>query len=788
MLTKISKIKNLAVFTDFEWDKTVRDKGNNIATFKKLNIIYGRNYSGKTTISRIFRSLETKTKHERHQPASYEITHTSPGLINDSNLANCPYTVRVYNRDFIEENLKWLTNNDGVINPFAILGEKNVEIENKIEEIEERLGSTTTKQGLYWDHHKKIADQRNSEDKLKLKQKDLDEKLRTKASTDIKQNPLYKKINYNISSIKSDISNISITDAKKLDIQTTQELTLLLSEEARDQIQEKIVFDQKLLPLRAATRDLISREIRPTHTLQHLLDDPTIEEWVRIGLSHHENKDDCQFCGSSLTENIWKKLHNHFNKESEDLRSLLDRLIQGIEAEKQKISSINIPDKINLYAHLQNRYQHLQEQLRNDIDLYIEDLDELTSYLTTRKDNIYQAIQLPQTTREHSITARLIEIEDIIKTHNNKIFTLESEQDDARKKLRLSEVIKFLEDIDYEKRIKEIEYLSDSLQTSKALLNQIENSISKSISEISDLRNQLKDESKGADRVNHYLRNHFSHSTLQLLALEASDSKSTTFHVIRNGEPAYNLSEGECSLLAFCYFIAKLEDINTLGRDPIIWIDDPISSLDSNHIYFVFSLIESTLTKPINNPTTSTVSYRYNQLFISTHNLDFLKYLKRLSKPAKDNQYFILERHHNSSQIKLMPSYLRKFVTEFNYLFSQIHKCATISLADNDNHETIYNFGNNLRKFLEAYLYYKYPNNKSNDEKLLLFFGGDTLHTDITNRINNELSHLEEIFDRSTNPIEIPEIPNLAKFVLETIKRKDPDQYSALMESTQDID
>ncbi|MEB3733722.1 AAA family ATPase [Halopseudomonas pachastrellae] len=30
----------------------------NIAEFKKINILYGRNYSGKTTLSRIFRALE----------------------------------------------------------------------------------------------------------------------------------------------------------------------------------------------------------------------------------------------------------------------------------------------------------------------------------------------------------------------------------------------------------------------------------------------------------------------------------------------------------------------------------------------------------------------------------------------------------------------------------------------------------------------------------------------------------------------------------------------------------
>ena len=82
----------------------------------------------------------------------------------------------------------------------------------------------------------------------------------------------------------------------------------------------------------------------------------------------------------------------------------------------------------------------------------------------------------------------------------------------------------------------------------------------------------------------------------------------------------------------------------------IIYIDDPISSLDSNHIFFMFSLIESIIAKP----------KKYCQLFISTHNLDFLKYLKQLTFPkykttdeAKkekpDKRHFLIERKNKSN-------------------------------------------------------------------------------------------------------------------------------------------
>ncbi|MGZ7334271.1 AAA family ATPase, partial [Streptococcus pyogenes] len=87
------------------------------------------------------------------------------------------------------------------------------------------------------------------------------------------------------------------------------------------------------------------------------------------------------------------------------------------------------------------------------------------------------------------------------------------------------------------------------------------------------------DESKGANRVNNYLNNFFGHQDLSLKAIEAIPGDSSSgyrFEVTRNGKKAFHLSEGECSLIAFCYFMAKLDDIETKGNQPIIWIDDPI--------------------------------------------------------------------------------------------------------------------------------------------------------------------------------------------------------------------
>lgn len=303
------------------------------------------------------------------------------------------------------------------------------------------------------------------------------------------------------------------------------------------------------------------------------------------------------------------------------------------------------------------------------------------------------------------------------------------------------------------------------------------------------LQGQQKDERKGAERVNDLLNHFFGHDGIKLEAKDNAEKTSVKFEVTRDGKSAYNLSEGECSLIAFCYFIAKLEEPDSKGKDLIIYIDDPISSLDGNHIFFMFSLIESLIAKPIKNEDGSN-TYRYNQLFISTHNLDFLKYLKKLSLPNEKShgghQHFIVERNGGASQISLMPSYLRDYITEFNYLFHQIYKCRNQGGAS-ESHEPFYGFGNNLRKFLEAFLFFKFPHqDDKNDafERIKKFFGEeDPTAIALVNRLNNEFSHLESTPDRGFKPVEIPEISKVANYVLDKIYTADPDQYNSLLKS-----
>src|SRR5690554_4569338 len=137
MIKKIKTINNLAVFNNFEWDKSVLDSENKVLEFKKNNIIYGRNYSGKTTLSRIIRALETGFISDKYESPELNIKIKDNIVVTQADFKGHDKTIRVFNEDFIKDNLKFIINPDAHIQPFAILGGDNNLIEQQINELKE---------------------------------------------------------------------------------------------------------------------------------------------------------------------------------------------------------------------------------------------------------------------------------------------------------------------------------------------------------------------------------------------------------------------------------------------------------------------------------------------------------------------------------------------------------------------------------------------------------------------------------------------------------------------------
>lgn len=795
-------IASFGSFQGLEWKKAVRDSGKNVKPFQRLNILYGRNYSGKTTLSRVFRALETRKLPLNYVGSSFTV-YGEKGNVAHTGLAGHNYDVRVYNRDFVTENLSFLVNQEigGVIKTFAIVGEQNKEIDDAITAIEAKLGSVEGKAGLRFELEAKRKERDRTKSAYTTASNELDDKLRSHAAEKIKKNPIFLSPVYNIEHIRRDIATACKPGFVTLTAEEQAGRIKLLKQEALPDITDTLVVALKLDSLMATAEPLLSKTITPTKAIEELLKDSALQLWVKQGMGHHrEMRSTCAFCRQDLPQDIWQVLDEHFSKESGELETSLDAAITSVTNEIGTIAGLNTFTGAQFYTDERTAFEVSSKALSQALAVYKKDLEALKKSLESRKSNLFQPIAL--TTPSHDakeIARHVADINALIATSNGKTVTLEKDKTAARDALRLADVLAFADAITYDKELGRIATLKTTSDTAGTAFTVAEKEIRDAEAEVQGLRVKQKDERKGADRVNALLNNFFGHDGIKLETRDGADKATVKFEITRNGKSAYNLSEGECSLIAFCYFIAKLDDPESKGKDLIIYIDDPISSLDGNHIFFMFSLIESLITKPVKKPDGSN-SYRYKQLFISTHNLDFLKYLKRLSIPMKklpaaegvkaksvsDHEHFMIERNGTSSHIVLMPSYLKDYITEFHYLFHQIYKCKNQAAAA-ENHEPFFGFGNNLRKFLEAFLFFKFPyHDDKNDsfERIKKFFGEEEdTAVALVNRLNNEFSHLEAVPDRGFKPVEIPEIAKVANYVLEKIYASDKVQYNALLKS-----
>jgi len=787
MIKKLD-IYEYGVYKNMIWNSSVGEGESK--SFGHRNIIYGRNYSGKTTFSRIFRSLEIGESLEDFKEGKFLITLDDGREISNNDISAGNFNIRVYNSDFKKENLSFLYDDEeGEILPFTILGEKNVDIEKKIDGEKKKIEELKLK--LYGSNNDGLVSQHNAEQKrITSMDKEIQKQLRESASS-IRNNSFYfvaneKKKQYDIRDLLTEIPS-----ASELNSSEEEKLRGILKEEIKPVLNPLNILDYGVANLIAEVNILLTQKIKPSKIIERLSNNNLLQQWVREGISLHkkEYNENCGFCGNPINDQLWNDLDSHFTTEVEEFSLKIENLIKRIEDKKNSLKDYSIDLKYSdFYSVFQEQFANTLEQFENVKSLIVEELVYLIENLNERRVKLFSWTGKTVNEREldESIHNSLFDINNLVESHNKFSNGFLFEQDQARRQLRFNEIYRVLKYTNYEKRVKVYNEENKKLQELSSRKEALFVEEQKSLTEIKKLEAMLKDEQNSVRLVNSYLSTFLGHPELYLeLSRNSSTEKQSRFVIKRKQSLAKNLSEGEQSLISFCYFLASLKDITNV-EDYTIFIDDPICSLDNNHIFYIYSLIDSEI-----------ASKKYKQVFISTHNLDFLKYTKKIINPEKnhktkrklyENRYWMIEKSFNKEKevvgmITLMPRYLEKFSTEFIYLFHEIYRVANEEQNDN-NYHVFYNFPNNARKFIETYMFFKYPDTQiGNDKKILTFFGENFEIRSFINRINNEYSHGEEQPDRLFKPVNIPEFKENAKIILKTISMKDPDQYDSFLKS-----
>lgn len=290
MIRKIN-ISKFGLFSNFQWNFTRSGKKGEVKDvfFEKENIIYGRNYSGKTTLSRIIRSLETKNISDKYENVVFEIELDDRTKIDQNNYKENPLKIRVFNEDFIRENLSFIIDPNGQINSFAILGD-NVTIQPQLDKLSNLLGSDEADKetGMY----RNLKDLRKIES-LKKEEWEKEENnkenlLKDKAKKIKENNNKYGNVNYNITKIKEDIKEINSPTFSLIDTEKEKLNEQIIKEEAKNEIDISLFEQFKLNEFLARAQKLLSKDILDSNKIEELVKNSILNNWVRTGYDLHK--------------------------------------------------------------------------------------------------------------------------------------------------------------------------------------------------------------------------------------------------------------------------------------------------------------------------------------------------------------------------------------------------------------------------------------------------------------------------------------------------------------------
>jgi len=193
MLKRINYIKHFGVFDNYQ-------RGGDIQDFAEVNIIYGWNYSGKTTISRVFQAFEDSSKNfkENYPDAEFEIIDYENNKGNHTNLKLSDYEFKVFNSDFIRDNIHL---EGEAFDPILLLGDEAKDAQEKINTLIARLNLVSK---IIKKHQKKQSEITNSEKQgLTKTASEIKEKLRIYTAFDYRHTkPIFDEIKNKYKKIK----------------------------------------------------------------------------------------------------------------------------------------------------------------------------------------------------------------------------------------------------------------------------------------------------------------------------------------------------------------------------------------------------------------------------------------------------------------------------------------------------------------------------------------------------------------------------------------------------------
>ena len=749
MIKSIQRLRKFGVFEDFS-------KLASLSDFADKNIIYGWNYSGKTTLSRLFATLGSKTPNADFSEATFSILDQQNQSVTDATLGTCTKIVEVFNSDFVASNLSW---NGSDFQPILLLGEDAAEAEKKIAPLNDYLARCRTgfaaKQRAIVAVDAEVAEAKTNGAK------------RIKTSLQLVDAFTAVHLTNEVNALGQDLSAALLTE-----VQYADDMKLALTAE-KDKLKsvDPLIQPQLTLPaLLADALKVLAAKPAFSKTIDYLRTNKAVSDWVEDGLALHIGKEACEFCGNTLTADRINELHGHFSQDLINHKAAVTALVTRVGAATLKPAKLEKNDFSPKFAEILGTHN---AELAKVTDAYNRDLQSVLAALQDKLSSPFDEVDAPLIFPSVApLLAHVYERANATIKENNQLsddFTKEKRSAIGRLKKHFA--AQFCTDA----KLTEAGITKALLERHKGRFHAIGLRLK---DDIAELYARIDRSQKGRERLNERIATLLGSGTIEITVVKLDEADR--FQLSRKGNPARNLSDGERTAIAFAFFLTKLEEHKDLGQ-VIVYIDDPISSLDSNHVFQVYSMIESAFFKKVpgqgGNEEWVTAC---KQIFISTHNFEFFELLKKLPCNKKKTVYFMVRRlTPTTSTLENLPESMLKYTSEYHYLFSVIH--AFHANPDKANIEHLLSLPNAMRRFVELYTYMRLPWPDSTvDQRAVELFGREKAHR-IT-KLLHHFSHLESIERLATNTNLIADIEGVVEEVMTLIKMDKP-HFDALQKS-----
>lgn len=713
MIKRINKIKNFGVFENFRRTGDIRD-------FEEKNIIYGWNYSGKTTLSRLISYLDKNIEiEEEYKDIEFEVELDNGERVNQTNRASSPLKIEVFNSDFIKENLHFELEDKKIQGiKFAVGDTGNIldEIKN-IDEYIKKANFIIARNKVYTRQFEVLTNKFTDEARQISEILNLG---RSFTRTNI--------VNYIQQWTSIPLESLIITD---------DELHEVVTNATAQNIGNRISLAQPTTLFASLVNQvsaILKRAPTPSTDDELLSSDEDLYRWAKFGLDIYNQRTHlqrCAFCGGPITaEGRLKELNSFYSNEAAKLKEDIDNLKNKIEDEIKRFENLDWSQKSendlalscqNAYRQKKNEYSSLFEAYKSVLILLISKLDDKYS------NSLFISVAFVDidVTASANLENWLLEVKKLFEQSNRIIDNFNTTQAEAKEKYKKHLVAQFLINEDYREteRKKDVE---------DKWIQLIQQAIQVKDNKKKELRSQLDSIDKGKDEMNNFIRLFLNRDDLTINVTD-----DDYFILYRSNKIATHLSDGEKTAIAFSHFMVTLKSLKDENKlqDYIVFIDDPISSLDANHIAQVCNLINTFFfEKGLDTTNRDKVCNCFKQLFIATHNFELFSFLKDannlnrrkkvvINEDKKEvpscNYYMIKKLDKKRSTIIDIPNSLSKYKSEYVYLFSEIDKFKNDAYPD----DRAYMMPNIVRRFLEIYTLMKLPGNTDEiDNRIRILF------------------------------------------------------------------